>query len=185
MKRFFITLISIMALSLAACSSDEKAPDSSEGTSGNPTNQTEQNENTMEGGEQSDVTNDQADTSGSQTNSTNDQMQADMDQLTFKEIDIEISYGKDNEYEAEIDQDEGQPIEVKIEDEVNGVYLKGQDAFDDLYPKVKQLDLTKDSPKEETINQVLKSFGLKDDYNKLEVEIRFNDGSKLDIEDRK
>lgn len=185
MKRFFITLISIMALSLAACSSDKKAPDSNEGTSGNPTNQTEQNENTMDSGKNSGVTDDQADTSGSQTDSTKDQMQADMDQLTFKEIDIEVSYGRNNEYEAEIDQDEGQPIEAKVEDEVNGVYLKGQEAFDDLYPKVKELDLTKDSTKEETINQLLKAFGLKNNYTKLEVEIKFNDGSKLDIEDRK
>ncbi|WP_301108053.1 YusW family protein [Sporosarcina sp.] len=182
MKRFFITLIVIMALNLAACGSDKNAPDNTEGTNGNPTNQSE---NTMTGSEQSDITDDQAVNSGGQTDSTKDQMQADMDQLTFKEIDIEISYGKDHEYEAEIDQDEGQPIEVKVEDEVNGVYLKGQEAFDDLYPKVKQLDLTKDSPKEETISQVLKAFGLKDDYKKLEVEIKFKDGSKLDIEDRK
>lgn len=191
MKRFFIPLISILALSLAACGSDEKTPDSNEGTNSNSSNQTEQTEGTVDTGEQSDAAADQGGTSGTATDSgtqadTNkDQMQADMDQLTFREIDIEISYGKDSEYEAEIDQDDGQPIEAKVEDEVNGMYLKGQEAFDDLYPKVKQLDLTKDSPKEETINQVLKAFDLKDDYEKFEVEIKFNDGSKLDIEDRK
>lgn len=176
MKQMWLTPAAILALGLAACGNagnqpttdqpavDQPAESQTESTTGSQTDQPAAN---------------------TETDQNSDQMKSDMDQLSFKEIEVEISYGHDQEYEAEIEQDENEPIKAKIEDELNQNNLKGQEAFDDLYPKVKQLDLTKDSTKEETVSQVLKAFDLQDNYEKFEVEITFNDGSKLDVEDRK
>ncbi|WP_153731456.1 YusW family protein [Sporosarcina obsidiansis] len=169
MKRLLISVVSIMTLSLAACGNGTKEPTTEKDTTNAPTSQPTDSTAT--------------DTAG-KTEST-DQMKTDMDKLSFSEIDVDVSYGKDKEYEAEIEQDLNEPIKAKVEDELNQVFLKGQDAFDDLYPRVQQLQLTKDSTNEETIDQVLKAFELEANYEKFEVEIKFNDGSKLDIEDRK
>ncbi|AXI00128.1 hypothetical protein DV702_10610 [Sporosarcina sp. PTS2304] len=170
MKQTFVVIVSVMTIGLAGCGSDEpvEVP-----TPSAPI-------------EQPVDTNTSADTSASEQPSiSTDTMKVDMDQLSFKEIKVEVSYGKDREYEAEIEQDDNEPFEAKIEDEVNGVYLQGQEAFNDLYPRAEQLQLTKDSTKEETIEQVLQAFDLESSYEKFEVEIRFHDGSKLDVEDRK
>ncbi|MBY0224098.1 YusW family protein [Mammaliicoccus sciuri] len=181
MKRLLITTVSIMAIGLAACGNDTNEPVVDEGATTTPTEQPADT-NTDGTGTTDTTTNGTKDETAS---GTTDDMKADMDKLSFREIEVEISYGNDIEYEAEIEQDRNEPIKAKVEDEVNQVYLKGQEAFDDLYPKVEQLQLTKDSTNEETINQVLKAFGLKSDYQKFDVEIKFNDGSKLDIEERK
>lgn len=181
MKRLLITGVSVLALGLAGCGSD---------ATDNTGEDTEAVDKPVQmplqpatGGTGEDSTDD------SETDTTTDSaagdMQADMDQLSFKEIEIEISYGNDQEYEAEIEQDNNEPIKAKVEDEVNNMYLKDQEAFDDLYPKVKNLDLTKDSSDQETIDQVLDIFDLQADYEKFDVEIKFNDGSKLEVEDRK
>ncbi|PID01847.1 hypothetical protein CSV67_12305 [Sporosarcina sp. P2] len=183
MNRMLLTGISVMALSLAACGTDttNDAVEENSGTTP-PVEQPlepatdDTNKNSADEGNTDAV---------QQPDSATDNMKADMDKLSFKEIQIEVSYSGDKEYEADIEQDENEPIEAKVEDEVNGVYLKNQEAFDDLYPKVKQLDLTKDSTKQEAIDQVLKIFGLDANYEKIEVEIKFNDGSKLDVEERK
>ncbi|GKV57277.1 hypothetical protein NCCP2222_32240 [Sporosarcina sp. NCCP-2222] len=166
MKGIYIALISLMVISLAACGSDQNDPSAEEGTTNVPASQPN-------------------DTTTTDKTSDTDQIKADMDKLSFQEIEVEISYGKDKEYEAEIEQDQNEPIKAKIEDEVNQIYLNGQEAFDDLYPKVQQFDLSNESTKEETINQVLKVFNLQADYEKFEVEITYNEGSKLDVEDRK
>ncbi|PIC86792.1 hypothetical protein CSV72_06720 [Sporosarcina sp. P20a] len=184
MKRLIITGVSVMALALAGCGTNATDDQKENSTETNPpveqplepaTDDTNQNA----GEAVPDATTD------SSANSATGDMQAEMDKLSFKEIELDVSYGKDKEYEAEIEQDENEPIKAKVEDELNEIYLKGQEAFDDVYSKVKNLDVTKDSSQQETIDSILKAFNLQADYEKFEVEIKFNDGSKLEVEDRK
>ncbi|MBO0992271.1 YusW family protein [Bacillus sp. SD088] len=122
-----------------------------------------------------------------ETGNSNDQeeMKTQMDKLDFSEIEVEVSYGHDQEYEAEIEQDKNQPIEAKVEDEINNEFLNGKEAFDSIYSKAEKLTLTKDSSDQETIEQILDAFDLDNEYEKFEIEITFDDGSKLDVEDRK
>ena len=78
-----------------------------------------------------------------------------MDELNFDEIEIEISYGKDQEYEVEIERHSNDDIDAEIEDELNGEDINDDlEAFNKLYPKVKQLDIEQDTDKEEVIKQV-------------------------------
>ncbi|ARF13903.1 MULTISPECIES: YusW family protein [Sporosarcina] len=185
MKRLVITGASVIALALAGCgtnATDDKTKENSNAV--NPPA-----EQPLEPA--TDGTNQNTDeavpdtTTDSSTDSTTGDMQAEMDKLSFKEIELDVSYGKDKEYEAEIEQDQNEPIKAKVEDELNEIYLKGQEAFDDVYSKVENLDVTKDSSQQEAIDRILKAFNLQADYEKFEVEIKFNDGSKLEVEDRK
>ena len=112
-------------------------------------------------------------------------MREKMAELNFSEIEIDVEYQGGKEFEAEIDQDRNEPILAEVEDDLNNVYLRGREAFDHIFEKAKKLDLTSNSSKQEVIDQVLNAFDLPNDYIKIEVEIDFDDGKKLNVEDRK
>lgn len=109
-------------------------------------------------------------------------MKSKMDELDYDEFELEVDYGPDSEYEVEIEKDNNR-IESEVEDELNGEYLEGQDAFDNIYPKVKKLTIDQSTNKEEAIEQVLEAFDLNTDYTEIEIEITFKDGTKIEFED--
>lgn len=115
-----------------------------------------------------------------------DDMKSMMAELSFYEIELEVSYGHDQEYEAEIEHHHNGDIEAEVEDELNGVKLSDDvKAFNYIYPKAKNVTVTKDMDKQAVIDEVLRAFDLKNDYEKFEVEFEFEDGTKLSYEDKK
>ncbi|GGB47607.1 hypothetical protein F3157_02665 [Virgibacillus dakarensis] len=175
MKRFIQIIFTLsIALLLAACASQQNdnggASDNDNAASNNQAQNSnpKQPDNTMN------------------NNDSNTDMSEKMGQLDYTDIELEVGYGKNQEYEAEIEREHNSEfIDAKIEDSVNDVYEKGEEAFNDLYPKVKKLSITQDTKKDDAISQVLKAFDLPDDYTKFEVEITFKDNTKLEFEDRK
>lgn len=107
-----------------------------------------------------------------------------MDELDYVEFELEVDYGNDKEYELSLEKDNGQ-IEAKLEDELDNRKLMGQEAFDEIYPKLKDLSFSKDMPKDEAIQHALEAFSLPDDYVKFEMDITFHDNTEISIEDRK
>ncbi|MBO1001609.1 YusW family protein [Pseudogracilibacillus auburnensis] len=116
-----------------------------------------------------------------------DYMKSKMEALDFSEIKVEVKYAEDKEYEFKIEQDkmENEPIEAEVEDELNNVFLKGRKAFDDIYPKIENLDVKSDSTEQDVVDKILTAFDLPTDYEKMEVDITFNDGKELDFDHRK
>lgn len=107
-----------------------------------------------------------------------------LDQIA--EIEVEAKYG-DDEYEVEIEKDSDEPYTSEIKDELNDKNAKGQDAFDELYPMVKDLgdEINADISDESLIKETLKVFDLKDDYDEIEVEIDLKkSGDELEAEDK-
>lgn len=107
------------------------------------------------------------------------EMKSQLEKLDFSEIDLEVSYGEQKEYEAEINHDNSGFIGGEVDDDINNEHLSGKAAFDSIYSKVKQLTISKDMNKKDTIHQILNSFDLPADYNRFELEIIFHDGTKL------
>lgn len=105
-----------------------------------------------------------------------------METLNFYEIEIEVEYMDGKEYEIEVEKEDEQPYEIKIKDDLNDIYLTGKQAFDELFPKIEQLQITNDSEQVNVIEQVLDIFDLPDNYTEFEIEIKFNDGSELDFD---
>lgn len=178
-----------MVLFLAACSNDDGADsgdDNDVPTAEDEAENTDEQEQaddddaideSVEGEEDKDV-------DDSQQAEDQDDMKKMMEDLNFDEIEIEISYGSDQEYEAEIDYHDNGDIGADLEDELSGEDLDNDlDAFNKLYPLVKQLEIEQDTDKEEVIQQVLDVFDLEDNYEKFEVEITFDEGTKLSYED--
>ncbi|GGP06845.1 YusW family protein [Oceanobacillus neutriphilus] len=181
MKRMIVPFAGILLVSLilAACND----------TNGNET-EADQDTNIANNNEQDNSTGEQegnssnADTSNGEADSTNDEMKQKLDNLNYSEIEVEIDYGKDKEYEAEIEQDNG-IIEAELEDELNGENLTGKEAFDKIYPSVEKLTIQQDTDKNDAINQTLDALNLDSDYIKFELELTLQDGTKIEFEDKK
>src|SRR5690606_42112483 len=107
-----------------------------------------------------------------------------MDEIDNVEFELEVEYGGDKEYEAELETNSAGTVEAKIEDELNHVEKNGSEAFDELYPLVQKLTITQQTNKDEAIGEVLKTFNLPADYTKFDLEITFKDGTKIEFEDR-
>lgn len=180
MKRLSILAFSLLlSVFLAGCGNDssENTGTDSQNTTGT---ETDTGSTPADSGTTDSSNSDSKDEVGSQ-----DDMTSKMDELAFSEIKVEVSYGKNQEYEAEIEQDSNQPLEAEVEDELNGVYMKGQEAFDDIYSKAEKMDITTDSSEQDIIDQVLSAFDLEANYEKIEIDITFNDGTVREFESRK
>ena len=108
-----------------------------------------------------------------------------MDEIDYADFGLSVDYANDDEYEAELEKNSNNSVEAKIDDSINQVKMKGADAFNELYPLVKQLTITQKTSKEDAIQEVIKVFNLPDDYRELELEVRFKDGTKIEFEDKK
>jgi hypothetical protein len=118
---------------------------------------------------------------------THDQyeMKSKMAKLNFSELELEVSYREQKEYEAEINYDNSGFIGGKVDDDINNKHIRGKAAFDSIYQKAKNLTISKDTNKRDAIEQTLKSFDLPVDYNTFDLEIIFNDGTELKYVDIK
>ena len=189
MKRLLLLLgMSIFAFGLVACGTSDDDTSKKDDSNDNATEETDNNasdDTTNEADDNTDNESGQEDDTDKEDDQSSDQssMESKMKELDYKEFDLEVEYANHKEYEAEIEQDHGK-IESSLEDELNNVDVEGQEAFDKIYPNVKELDIEKDTEKSEVISQILKAFDLKDNYKEFEVEITFNDGSKLEVEDK-
>ena len=114
-----------------------------------------------------------------------DEMKSKMAKLDFGEIDLEVSYREQKEYDAKINHDSSGFVGGEVDDDINNEHLRGRAAFDSIYQKAKNLTISKDTNKRDAIDQTLKLFDLPADYIEFELKINFNDGTKLKYKDLK
>lgn len=175
-----ITLFSalLLAVFLTACGQSD---DNTNGATDN--NETQGDSEQTEQGSNNDESND-SETDFPEKAEHQDDMKKMMEALDFEKIEVEISYGKDKEFELEIEHHSNGDIEAEVEDELNDIDIDDDlEAFNHIYPDVKKMNIDRGMEKEEVINQVLKAFDLADDYEEFEVEITFEDGTKISYED--
>lgn len=101
----------------------------------------------------------------------------------FERVEIEVEYPNNLEYEVEIDKD-NDLIKAKIDDDLEGRELIGIKAFDFIYERMEELAITPTSNIDDIAEQVISLFDLPNDYEEIEVEIHFHNGSKLELEDK-
>lgn len=104
--------------------------------------------------------------------------------LNFIEFKLEVEYADQKKYEAEYEVDNGN-IEAEIEDDLNDIKVKGNEASQKLEPLFKELNIKQDTPKEVAIKNTLNVFGVPDDYLKFELEITFDNNTEIEFEDDK
>jgi len=190
MKRLFLLMATLLlTVFLAACgtqNNDEgnNADQADEGTMNNEDQNNDNNKNDQNDDENMDDEDNTTDNNNETDAASDDDMKQKMDELDYTDFQLEVDYGKNKEYEAEIEQDNDR-IEADLEDEINGVDVNGEEAFNKIYPKVKKLTIDANTNKDDAIMEVLKAFDLDPDYNKFELELTFKDGKKVEFEDKK
>lgn len=107
-----------------------------------------------------------------------------MKELEFAEFELEVEYDDDKEYEAEIEKKPSGEYKSELEDELTNTHLKGDEAFDHIYPILEKLSFGKDAPMDEVIDETLQAFELDANYDEFEIEVTFHDGTELEYEDK-
>ncbi|MFC5589281.1 YusW family protein [Sporosarcina soli] len=98
----------------------------------------------------------------------------------FTSFDLEIEVdGKDV---IDADYDINETADADYENKLKNIKLKGNEAMDQLNKLFMDILITKDTPQQEVIDKILKWYQL-DSYSKFKIEVDFDDGTKLNIDD--
>lgn len=95
----------------------------------------------------------------------------------FTHFSLDAEYENDISYEVEYENEKGR-VTAEIEDEVNQVFLKGDEAYTQLSKQLESLTINENSTDDEVLEQVIDIFKLDENYKHIEVEVRFNDGKE-------
>lgn len=101
----------------------------------------------------------------------------------FTQFDLSIDIDGKDAIDADYDVETKQ-IEAELENKLREVKLKDKEAIDELHLLFMDIRLTSETTKEEAIDRILEWFEI-DDYSKFELDVEFDDGTKLDFEDVK
>lgn len=170
MKKLSILLISsFLLLSVVGCSDNDEGPNPSINDEPAVENELQEEESSSDKNTTSEETTEES---------------SESDALNFKDFELEVDYAQNKEYEAEYELDNGN-IETEIEDDLNDVNLKGEEALKELEPLLQKLNIAHDTPKEKVIKEALDIFDLPEDYIKFELEITFDDDTEIEFKDIK
>lgn len=185
MKKMMLNCMMLLAILLfTACNNDQVDPTPVDEDS-ESNMQTEIESRDVEPEDEEEDSGDELDSSNEQAQNQED-MQKMMEQLDFHEFKLEVEYENDKDYTVEIEHHSDGRIDAEVEDELQDVFIKDDvDAFNYLFPLVSKLNVTKDMAKEDLIAHVLDVFELDANYKEFEVEFEFNDGSELEVEDKR
>ncbi|WP_060209805.1 YusW family protein [Sporosarcina koreensis] len=100
----------------------------------------------------------------------------------FSEFDLEIEVdGKDA---VDVEYEVKKSHKAKYVNQLASLNLKDQEAFDKIDEFFTKIMLTHDMSNQDIIDRIMEWFGL-DTYTKFDLDVDFDDGTKLEIEDRK
>src|SRR5699024_5519951 len=187
---FLLMATLLLIVFLAACgkqNNDEvdNADQADEGTMNNEDQNNDNNTDEQKDDENIDNENNTTDNNNETDATYDDNTKQQTDEVDYTDFEIEVDYGYNKEYEAkiEIDDDDNKRVEADLEDDINGVDINGQEAFNKIHPKVKKLTIDANTRKKDAIIEALKAFDLDPDYNKYELKLTFKDGKKGEFED--
>ncbi|MEH6941791.1 YusW family protein [Bacillus sp. JJ722] len=120
--------------------------------------------------------NDTVDNAGSSTDNKNNTA-TNTDSIPFTSFDLDVDYDNYKSFEVDYDN-ETDGMEAKIEDELNNRTLRGDEALAEMRSRFESYKFDKNTAPDEVINEVIKSFDLKEDYKQVDLEIKFADGTE-------
>lgn len=104
--------------------------------------------------------------------------------FNFSSFSLDVDFPGMETYEVDYDN-EATGVEASIKDDRNYVKLTGDDAYSQLERLFKQFTFDATTPDEEVIKEVLTLFSIADDYQSVEIEVRFADGAEKEYNIRK
>lgn len=93
------------------------------------------------------------------------------------EVDIDgVSDAFEADYEAERTK-----VDASYEDKAEDIKLKDEEAMEKLEPILDGFTFDESSSEDEILNEILDGFSI-DNYDKIEIDITFKDGTEIDFE---
>src|SRR5690606_18494216 len=102
--------------------------------------------------------------------------------LPFYKFELEVEYRDDMDVNIELERNPSGNIDVEYLDARNGIRSYGKEAFDLLYPKLKNLSIDETSTEEQALSKVIKVFELEDNDLELEMNVIFHDSTQLKVD---
>ncbi|TYR76910.1 hypothetical protein FZC79_04230 [Rossellomorea vietnamensis] len=101
--------------------------------------------------------------------------------IAYDYFDMKVDYQDlENAYAVEYEK-EGEGQDVDITDNINNKEYDTTDdsvAFGDIQPAFSELEFDEDTPDEEVAQQLVDAFGLREDYERIELEVDFTEGGE-------
>ncbi|MFJ8260779.1 YusW family protein [Rummeliibacillus sp. NPDC094406] len=152
--------VSILTVILVGCGSGNKSDNASNVKSNVPTSE----------GSAYDSTNRSTDTTKTNDNTQNKA-------FNFSEFKLDADYGSNQSYEIDF-ENRNNGADASMEDQRKNQKIEGNAAYTKLEPLFKQLKFDVNTPDAEVKKQILKVFNLDSNYKKVELDVKFSDGTK-------
>ena len=94
----------------------------------------------------------------------------------FTNFDLDVEYANNLSYEVKFVEEES-GVRAKVEDELNNVYLSGDEAKNNVMAILKSLTFDEHTEDSEIVIQILTAFDLSEDFTKMELEVRYDTGT--------
>ena len=174
MKKTKWLAVPLSMLLLAACGNDNDKEDVTNAPENAPT---EQDGNTT-------GTNDNNGTNTNNNTGNNETVSNANAAFDFTHFSVDADYSMTESFEADYENEQS-GVEASIEDDVKGERLYGDDAYARLEPILQGFTFDQSTSDDKVIAEVLKGFGLGEDYQDIEIEVRFADGTEKEYHQRK
>ncbi|MFD1029901.1 YusW family protein [Metaplanococcus flavidus] len=100
----------------------------------------------------------------------------------FTDFELNVDYA-DQDDALEISYEEDRDlVRAEYENKLTDENLEGNEAFDKIEQSLAELELTADMPDEEVISKVTEVFSIEPDYESIEIEVTYPEGTDKDYE---
>lgn len=95
--------------------------------------------------------------------------------FSFSEFDMDVDYGANQAYKVKYENDKN-GANASVENERKNEKVEGNKAYAQLEPLFKKLTFTAQSTDEEVKKEILSVFNISNNYQKIDLDVKFVDG---------
>jgi hypothetical protein len=111
-------------------------------------------------------------------NTDNKQPVEDFSRINFTAFELDAEYPDMKSYEVDYEYDRNNTMEAEIKDGLNDEELNGDEALERLQEAFKDFTFDEESSEDEVLTQVIQGLELNEDFENIEVEVIYTDGSE-------
>ncbi len=176
-KLSLILCMCVLTIFAAGCGNNDDAGTNNQDNDNQATENNNANDNQSTGNNNA---NDTTTDNNTGTNNTN----TNESPYSFREFDLEVKYDNNKDYEVSYEND-NDGVEATIEDDLKNERVNGNEAIDRLDPIFKKLDINSNTSQEDVLSKIMSAFELDKNYQAIDVDISFNDGTEKEYRNNK
>lgn len=123
---------------------------------------------------QTESTNQTITTNHTETNAKNTSVEQ---TFSFSKFSLDIDYANNQSYELDYKKNSN-GIEAEIKDDRSNKKVIGKKAYNMIIPKLNKLTFDKNTSDADVKSEILTAFNINENYEKIELEVKFADGTE-------